>query len=61
MLRDADFRTVLKITVGYAVLALVLLALQPEDGRTQAATAGSDFEVPIAGIGGYFYQIASAE
>lgn len=61
MLRDQDFRTVLMITVGYAALALVLLVLQPTEERGRTASAGGTFEVPIAGVGGYFYQIASAE
>lgn len=61
MLRDQDFRIVLTFTAGYAAFALVLLAMQPGEGRTQTALAGGNFEVPIAGIGGYFYQLASAD
>ena len=61
MLRDQDFLTVLKLTLGYAAVAALLLALQPGDGRMTTAAAGSNFEVPMAGVGGYFYQLASAE
>jgi hypothetical protein len=61
MLKDQDFTTVIKITAGYALVALLLLAMQPTGGRTETAQAGGNFEVPTAGFGGYFYQLASAE
>ena len=60
-MRDTNLRMLIAFTTLYGLFSIGMIAAQPHEAAMRTAEAGGNFEASPATVGGFSYQLASAE